>query len=81
MTTCGDNDHVRDQNDPLFGLQGKSLEEKRLETLMTATGFIRGSFVSNTDFTLYDSEITCFDLSSNLKCKNKLYLKTKLFKR
>ena len=46
MTTCGDNDHVRDENDPLFGLKGKSLEEKRLETLMTATGFIRGSFVS-----------------------------------
>ena len=46
MTTCGDNDHVVDQNDPLFGLNGKSLEQKRLETLMTATGFIRGSFVS-----------------------------------
>ena len=46
MTTCGDNDRVRDQNDPLFGLNGKSLEQKRLETLMTATGFIRGSFVS-----------------------------------
>ena len=46
MTTCGDNDHVIDRNDPLFGLNGKSLEEKRLETLMTATGFIRGSFVS-----------------------------------
>ena len=45
MTTCGDNDHVRDRNDPLFGLNGKSLEQKRLETLMTATGFIRGSFV------------------------------------
>ena len=45
MTTCGDNDHIRDRNDPLFGLNGKSLEEKRLETLMTATGFIRGSFV------------------------------------
>ena len=46
MTTCGDNDHVRDVNDPLFGLNGKSLEQKRLETLMTATGFIRGSYIS-----------------------------------
>ena len=46
MTTCGDNDHVVDQNSALFGLNGKSLEQKRLETLMTATGFIRGSFVS-----------------------------------
>ena len=45
MTTCGDNDHIIDRNTRLFGLNGKSLEKKRLETLMTATGFIRGSFV------------------------------------
>ena len=64
MTTCGDNDHIRDRNDPLFGLNGKSLEEKRLETLMTATGFIRGSFVRK--LLDYSWQKTSFELENGV---------------
>ena len=58
QTTCGGSQDPKIDTFPI--LKGQSLNQQRAETLMTVTGWIRGSFVSTYNALLLDDKlITC----------------------